>query len=185
MKIIRSVTAIAVGAALLTGVAVVNRANIIQAAPAAAPSPNCANVQVMVTPYRSDAAMGHIGMMYQVHNLWNSACKLYGYPGVKLLDKNFNTMSTSLSWQKGPTYLTRMHKPVTVTLAPGGNAYFLLESSDMPTAGQQCPAVHYLMITPPNDRLPVVTYAAKGNLSFTPCGGVIMASSIQPNAFQF
>jgi hypothetical protein len=64
-----------------------------------------------------------------------------------------------------------------VTLAPRGLAYFVLYFPTIPTGSEPCPVAPYLMITPPNDRLPVVTYAGKG-FPIRPCGGRLTATPI-------
>lgn len=141
---------------------------------------NCSNIQVSIRPYKSSAGAGHVGIMYQIHNLWNRPCGLFGYPGVKLLDAQFSTLPTQLT--RGLGYLVGGRSPRLVHLGPHGSAYFLLEWDHIPTDAESCPVARYLMITPPNDYLPVVTYAASGS-GITPCGGKIIASPVAGTAF--
>lgn len=140
---------------------------------------SCANFQLLIRPFRGSGAAGHYGEMYRIHNLSNASCSLSGFPGVVLLDAKFSTLPTHLTWS---TTVAGNHPVRVVNLASGGNAYFLLYWADIPTGSESCPAARYLMITPPNDKLPNVTYAMKGS-GITPCGGRMTASPVAPTPF--
>jgi hypothetical protein len=55
----------------------------------------------------------------------------------------------------------------------------------LPTPGQKCPIAGYIMITAPNDRLPVVTYAGlgAGQGGIDACGGNLTASPVSGKKF--
>jgi Protein of unknown function (DUF4232) len=143
----------------------------------------CRNFQLTVRAFRSSAGMGHVETMYRVHNILPAACTLFGYPGAKLLDRDFNSLPTHV--QRGLAYLAGKHAPETVTLAGSHDGYFVLAWDHFPSPGQTCPPAPYLMITPPNDRLPVVTYAGAGSgfSQIVACGGNLTASPVAPHAF--
>lgn len=143
----------------------------------AATAPTCQNIQLLIRPLKGNGAAGHAGEEYSVHNMSNGACTLRGFPGLLLLDSRFVTLPTSLT--RSSTLLG--HHPVqTVQLGSGGTAYFALSWATIPTSGQGCPTAPYLMITPPNDRLPVVTFSTVGS-GIHPCGGRITATPVVPS----
>ena len=139
-------------------------------------SPQCVNIQLLIRPAMGNGAAGHYAVMYRIHNLRNSGCSLLGFPGAGLLDAGFSTL---------PTHVIRTTnlfgpQPVRlVRLKPHGNAYFVLEWSTVPTGNEPCPDARYLMITAPNNTLPVVTYAAQG-MSIHPCGGRLFTTPVEP-----
>jgi hypothetical protein len=132
---------------------------------------------------RTSGATGHIGEMFRIHKVTAGACTLYGYPGAVLLDGNFNSYPTHVS--RGLGFLAGKRAPVTVRLDATHDAYFILEWDHIPSPGQSCPGAKYVLITPPNDRLPVVTYAGKGSTVIDACGGLLTASPVAPTAFSF
>lgn len=135
----------------------------------------CQNVQLVIRPYTSQGAAGHIGVIYRIHNLTARSCTLYGYPGVQLLDRNFLSLPTRA--HRGVGIIVGPIPPRIVRLGARGNAYFALGYSDVPVNNRPCPTAYYLMIFPPNDFLPVVTYAAAGG-GITACRGALDLSPV-------
>lgn len=136
----------------------------------------CQNIQLLVRPGGSNGATGHIAIMYRIHNILPGACTLFGYPGAKLLNRNFDSLPTRVN--RGLSFLAGKNAPTTVTLQGNQDAYFVLEWDHFPSPGQTCPPATYLLITPPNDNLPVVTYAARGGAAIVACGGDLTASPV-------
>jgi hypothetical protein len=136
----------------------------------------CQNFQVTVRPGQSNGATGHIAIMYRIHNILPGACTLFGYPGAELLDRNFSSLPTHV--HRGLGFLAGKHAPSTVTLQGNQDGFFILEWVHFPSPGQSCPPASYLLITPPNDRLPVVTYAARGGGTIVACGGNLTVSPV-------
>jgi hypothetical protein len=134
-------------------------------------------------PIRGSGATGHIAEMFRIHNVLPRACTLHGYPGAVLLDKNFFSLPTHVTW--GLSNLAGKHAPVTVRLDATHDGYFILAWVHIPSPGESCPTAKYVMITAPNDRLPVVTYAGIGGGGIDACGGKLTASPVAPNAFSF
>jgi hypothetical protein len=145
-----------------------------------ASAPRCPNTQLLIQSVQSQGATGHIGIVYRIHNLASSACTLQGYPGAELLDRQFHSQPTTV--QRGHGYIIAGSPPrPQVTLDAGHDAYFGLEYSDVPSGAAACPRSPYLMITPPDDRLPVVTYASTspGMVgAITACRGTIVVSPV-------
>ncbi len=132
----------------------------------------CMNIQLNIQAVQESGAAGHLGVMYRIQNLWGGSCSLSGFPGVVLMDSRFVTLPTYVTWSSN---LAGHHPVQVVDLAPHGVAYFALEWAEIPTGNQTCPAARYLLITAPNDKLPVVIYA---RYSTHPCGGRITASPV-------
>lgn len=133
---------------------------------------NCYNIQLMVTRYKSGVGLGHIGLVYRIHDLWDRPCTLQGFPGLELLDRDFHSLPTHLEHDNG--YLIGDVPTRQVHLDEHHDAYFALEYHDNPVGSEACPGAHYLMIIPPSDRLPLVTYSR-----ITACGGVVDVSPVQ------
>jgi hypothetical protein len=149
-------------------------------APAA--PPRCANYQTLVTPVSGNGATGHISEMFRIHDTLPGSCQLFGYPGAELLDRSFHSLPTHVTrapWPEGGP------GPRTVTLSSGHDAYFVLAWVHIPTPGQRCPTASYVMITPPNDRLPDVTYAGtrNGPSGIDACGGNLTVSPVAGTRF--
>jgi hypothetical protein len=147
----------------------------VRAAPPAAAS-KCSNVQLLIQAQSSQGAAGHGAVIYRIHNMFGQACTLRGYPGVQLLDRHFLSLPTTV--HRGAGDLVGPIPVKLITLPAHGNGYFALGFSDVPVGtGCEAPA-HYVMIIPPNDHLPVVTYAFTGGGSFTACTGDVYVSPV-------
>lgn len=138
----------------------------------------CGNYQLLIHRVRSSGAAGHLGRMYRIHNFLAHPCTLRGYPGLVLLDRNFFSLPTHVT--RGLAFLPGKNAPVTVTLSGNHDAYFVLEWARVPSPGQSCPNAPYMLLTPPNDHLPVAAYAG-----IDACGGNMTTSPVAPNAFNF
>ena len=179
MKIGTAVRTAAVVAAMAGGLAIgAGSAGTWTHGTALAAAGTCANYQLLVKPISSNAGTGHVDEMFQIHDLLPGSCTLYGYPGALLLDKHFYSL---------PTHVTRRPYPQggpgpgLVTLSRSHDAYVVLGWEHFPTPGQKCPIAPYVMITAPNDRLPVVTYGGGGGIMA--CGGSLTASPVSGKRF--
>jgi hypothetical protein len=137
----------------------------------------CQNIQLMIQAQSSQGAAGHIAVIYRMHNLFSQACTLRGYPGVQLLNRDFVTLPTTVHHGAGGLVGAIPMRLITV---PGhGNAYFALGYSDVPVNNQPCEVpARYVMIIPPSDYLPVVTYAFTHGGSISACTGNINVSPV-------
>lgn len=136
---------------------------------------NCQNIQLSIQAQSSRGAAGHIAIVYRLHNLLGQAFTLAGYPGARLLDRNFASLPTAV--HRGGSSVGTIPKRL-VHVGAYGNAYFTLTYSDVPANNQPCKTAHYLMIIPPNDFLPIVTYAFTRGGTITPCGGNLNVSPV-------
>jgi Protein of unknown function (DUF4232) len=149
------------------------RSGTMAAGAARSPSalPRCSNIQLTIRSGQSQGAAGHIAVIYRLHNMWNQPCTLFGYPGLQLLDRNFHSLPTHL--HRGAGGIIGGFPARLVRVGPYGNAYFALGYSDVEINNQPCRQVSYLMIIPPNDYLPVVTYATSHGQAILACSGNI------------
>lgn len=112
----------------------------------------CANGDLTVAVGRAGAATGHVGVALVFTNVSETACSLYGYPGVAGLDsqgRQVTQATRSSSGFLGGTYVTR-----TVVVPPGGSASALVEGSDVPTGSQSsCTTYSALLVTAPGQTL--------------------------------
>jgi Protein of unknown function (DUF4232) len=139
-------------------------------------APRCSNIQLTIRSVQSQGAAGYIGVIYRLHNMWNQPCTLFGYPGLLLLDRNFHSLPTHL--HRGAGSLIGGFPARLVRVGPYGNAYFALGYSDVQVGNQPCRKGFYLMIIPPNDFLPVVTYATTPGRAILACSGNIDISPV-------
>jgi hypothetical protein len=150
-----------------------SRAEAAHAAPAAQ---TCPNFQLLLTAQASQGAAGHVAIIYRIHNLSGRTCTLYGYPGIQLLDRRFQTLRTTV--HRGGS-LVRSIPLRLVRLGAHGNAYFTLVYSDVPVNNRPCQAAAaYVMIWAPNAFLPVVTYAAPHGGTINSCTGDLTVSPV-------
>lgn len=164
---------VVVGVALLLATAaIVHRTAMTQAAAHRNTPHNCYNIQLMITRDKSAMGLGHIALIYRLHDLWDRPCTLQGFPGLESLDRNFHSLPTHLEHNNG--YLIADFPARQVQLDQRHDAYFALEYHDSPVGNEACPRARYLMIIPPNDRLPVVTFSR-----IIACGGLIDVSPVQ------
>jgi Protein of unknown function (DUF4232) len=173
--LLRTTAALVVGVSALVGSGTAGQA---RSAHDSVLLPLCGNYQLTIHKVRSSGAAGHMGRMFRIHNFLPRACALRGYPGAVLMDRNFYSLPTHVT--RGLAFLAGKNAPVTVRLQGPHNAYFVLEWARVPSPGQSCPNAPYMLLTPPNDHLPVATYAG-----IDACGGNITASPVAPNAFNF
>jgi hypothetical protein len=172
MPVLRYLAAVVVLAAAF----VAGGAHLRVLTPAQAQTARCANIQLYVTPQRSNGSAGHIAILYQIHNIGGSACSLYGYPGIQLLDRSFHDLPTFS--HRGALQLNGRRTPTTVIVPAHGSAWFAVEYQDIPADNGTCEFARYLMIFPPNDYLPVVARAGQGGSDVRACAGQIGLSPV-------
>jgi hypothetical protein len=133
-------------------------------------------------PIAGQGATGHIWEMFRIHELLPGSCTLFGYPGALLLDRQFYSLPTHVT--RGP-FPQGGPGPTLVTLSRSRDAYFVVGWTHLPTPGQKCPTARYVMITAPNDRLPVVAYAGTGDGQggIDACGGNLTMSPVAGKRF--
>jgi hypothetical protein len=173
------------GSPNLTGVNAAVR--VLAAAPAASASwPLCTNGDVRVADHGTGAGLGHVGVLFTVHNISATACRLAGYPSLQLLASNGNALPTTVHDAVYGTYLFPAVAPRRVALRPGGYAAFELEFGDNPVGSQStepystaCPTASQVEVTLPGASAGPVLPA-----SMAPCGGDVWVSPIIPGRNQ-
>jgi Protein of unknown function (DUF4232) len=139
----------------------------------------CYNIQLLIRLYYNPGgAAGHVSLIYGIHDLWSGSCVLRGYPGLQLLDHNFHSMPTYLSRSQGSLIATIPVRRVTLDLS--SDAYFVASYHDIQIESETCKDSPYLMITPPHDNLPIVTFSRVDDSPsyFEACGGDVTVSPV-------
>jgi hypothetical protein len=128
----------------------------------------CGNADLRLAAGRTDAAMGHVGVVLLFRNTASTPCHLRGYPGVAGLDASGRQVAQASRTPTGYLGGLASGGPApSVTVAAGGTASALVEATDVPTgAATACPSYAALLVIPPNDtaatRLPVTLPGCSG-----------------------
>ena len=156
---------------------------VLPAASAASASwPRCSAGDVRIADHGTGAGLGHVGVLFTVHNVSATGCNLLGYPGLKLLGTGGKALPTTVHDAATGTYLFPAVAPHRVALRPGGYAAFELEYGDNPTGSQvnepysaACPTASQAEVTLPGASAGTVIPA-----SMAPCGGDVWVSPVIP-----
>ena len=156
---------------------------VLPAAPAASASwPRCSAGDVRIADHGTGAGLGHVGVLFTVHNVSAAGCNLLGYPGLRLLGHKGNALPTTVHDAAAGTYLFPLVAPHRVALRPGGYAAFELEYGDNPTGSQAnepystaCPTAARTKVTLPGASAGTVIAAP-----MAPCGGDVWISPLIP-----
>ena len=152
------------------------------APPASASWPLCRRSEVRVTARGTGAGLGHVGVLFTLHNASATSCRLLGYAGLRLLGRDGGPLPTTVHRAVSGTYLFPPVAAQRVALRPGGYAAFELEYEDNPFGPQAsepyakaCPAASQAEVTLPGDRGFSVVAAA-----MAPCSGAVWISPVIP-----
>jgi hypothetical protein len=116
--------------------------------------------------------------MGTVTNASTSACSLFGFPGAELFDASQPIRLQVLQATSSPPW-GGVFPEQRIQLAPGAAAYFAVKwSSATSGAASSCPTVAHFAMTPPNDTASVVA-----NDPIHVCGDSITISPFQPAPF--
>jgi Protein of unknown function (DUF4232) len=156
---------------------------VLPAAPAASASwPVCTTGDVRIADHGTGAGLGHVGVLFTVHNVSAAACRLLGYPALRLLAGNGNALPTTVHDAATGTYLFPAVAPHRVALRPGGYAAFELEYGDNPVGSQAsepystaCPTASQADVM-----LPGASAGTTISASMAPCGGDVWVSPMIP-----
>jgi hypothetical protein len=164
-----------VGVAAILGALLLVRGGMPAQTVGSAGVPHCSNIQLLIRPMNRSlgAALGHSGRWYRIHELWGGPCQLQGFPGAELLDRNFHSLPPHVG--RGGHIISATLPKREVVLSQQHDAYFALEYADSPIGNRRCHSVPYLMVTPPGDALPVVTFG-----DIPDCGGRMDVSPVEP-----
>jgi hypothetical protein len=134
----------------------------------------CERRQLHLATPRTNGAAGTIHLIFTFRNRSATTCTMFGYPGMRLLNKHHRAMPTTV-----------IREPATeqsVLVAPGGRASFAASYSDVPTGSQRCPAATYAAVWPPNDfRTLTVAFPFPAQV----CGGGMHVWPVVPGRSHF
>jgi hypothetical protein len=109
-------------------------------------------------------AAGSFGLTYRFTNLASISCTMIGYPGLQMLDVHGHALPTHV------THSTTLGSPTTVTIPPGGQAWFAIQFPTRTGFGTiSCPTSSALAVVPPNTTTAFVLLGPGGQLQ--PFGG--------------
>jgi len=162
---------------------VIQGVQVLPSAPAATASwPRCTRNEVQISDNGTGAGLGHVGVLFTLHNTSGVGCRLFGYPGLGLLGPGGQPLPTTVNRAVSGTYLFPAVVPHAVALAPGGYASFDLEYEDNPSGAQAsepyaqaCPAASRTEVTLPNAYDFSVVPA-----DMAPCDGAVWVSPVIP-----
>jgi Domain of unknown function (DUF4232) len=158
------VAAVAVGAA---GAAAAHAS----AGSAAATTPRCRLSQLSLAQPKMDGAAGTIRLRFVFTNTSSSTCKLFGFPGMQMLNKNHNPIPTHV--HRGTGHNVPPEPETNVVMTPGQHGSFYAGYSDVPNGTNTCRTSAFTEVTPPND---FNHFTLK--LAITTCGGNITVSPV-------
>jgi photosystem II stability/assembly factor-like uncharacterized protein len=111
---------------------------------------NCATSNLRMTLGRTGAALGHIGMYFDVKNVGTRTCELDGYPTVQMIAAPKRLVPTLVNF--GSDYTVPPTSPRVTLIKPGERAVFMLGYADQTGYGlSTCPTATTLQITPPGN----------------------------------
>ena len=157
------------------------------ASPATTPPPNggtavkpptCAPLQLRLRLVSSQGATGHLEATFAFTNSSRSRCRLFGYPGARMLSATGRALRTII--QRGDGFFSYSRRATrAVLVAPGASARFSLGWSDNNEQGgspASCPRADRLEVTPPNDYGTLAISVR--SLYFAPCNGRLTVSPV-------
>jgi hypothetical protein len=152
------------------------------APPASASWPVCTPDDVRISAASAGAGLGHVGVLFTVHNISATRCRLLGYPALRLVARDGRQLPTTVHDATAGTYLFPPVAARRVALPPGGYAAFELEYEDIPSGPQAsepyaiaCPAAAGAeVILPGTSSGPVIA------AQMAPCDGAVWVSPVIP-----
>lgn len=141
------------------------------ASAAAAGTPRCRLHQLSLAHPRLNGAAGTIRLRFVFTNTSSSTCKLFGFPGMQMLNAKHTAIPTHV--HRGTGHGVPPEPETDVVMTPGQHGSFYAGYSDVPTGSQKCRISTYVEVTPPND---FNHFTQK--LKIQPCGGNITVSPV-------
>lgn len=140
-------------------------------ASSAASTPRCRLHQLSLAQPKMNGAAGTIRLRFVFTNTSTSTCKLFGFPGMQMLNKHHNPIPTHV--HRGTGHGVPPEPEVDVVMTPGQHGSFYAGYSDVPTGTQRCRTSAFVEVTPPN----AFNHFTQ-KLAITPCGGNITVSPV-------
>ena len=138
---------------------------------AAASVPRCRLHQLSLAQPKLNGAAGTIRLRFVFTNSSSSTCKLFGFPGMQMLNKNHKNLPTHVA--RGTGHGVPPEPEVNVVMTPGQHGSFYAGYSDVPVGGQACKVSTSVEVTPPNDAKHLTL-----KLAIAPCGGLLTLSPV-------
>jgi hypothetical protein len=155
---------------------------VLPTAPAASASwPRCTPGELRIAAQGTGAGLGHVGVLFTVHNVSPASCRLQGYPGLRLVTSGGKALPTTVHDAVTGTYLFPPVAPHRVALRPGGYAAFELEYEDNPSGPQS--SEPYSTACPAASQAEVILPGTVGSVipaPMAPCGGEVWVSPVIP-----
>ena len=107
----------------------------------------CRSTDLQASEAQGDAGVGNRSTVYVLTNASQSACRLYGYPGMAFLGASGDVLRDTV--ERGSAYLFTDPGPAAVVLEPAETASFSLGWSV--ANGAVCATSDRVEITPPDD----------------------------------
>jgi Protein of unknown function (DUF4232) len=157
------VTAAAIGAA--------GAAEAQASAGATASVPRCRLSQLALAQPKSTGAAGSVRMRFVFTNISATTCKLFGFPGMQLLNARGAALPTYV--RRGASSVVPAEPEADVVMTHSQHASFYAGYSDVPAGAQACKVSTSVEVTPPND-----TKHFTLKLAIAPCGGILTVSPV-------
>ena len=109
----------------------------------------CQPSQLHIVKSGYQGAAGTIEMTFSLTNRSTMLCRMYGYPGMLLLNSAGSAQPTTVN--RGGGLAFENVAETDVSLAPGQTAYFNLGYNDVVSQPAACSMASQIEITPPND----------------------------------
>lgn len=132
-----------------TKAASTSTASTVPAPTTAAGIPRCGAPDLNITAGDSQGAAGTISAVFTMTNKSGHPCELNGYPGIGMQYQDGKLAPTTAN-RGGGMSMKSWPGPSRVVLQNGGNAYFVMDYSDVPTGNGTCAQFPGIVVTPPN-----------------------------------
>jgi Protein of unknown function (DUF4232) len=164
-------TRLAVALVAAAGIGAAGAAAAHASSGAAASVPRCRLHQLSLAQPKLNGAAGTIRLRFVFTNTSGSTCKLFGFPGMQMLNKNHKDLPTHVA--RGTGHGVPPEPEVNVVMTPGQHGSFYAGYSDVPTGAEKCRLSSFVEVTPPNDFNHFTL-----SLKIQPCGGHITVSPV-------
>jgi Protein of unknown function (DUF4232) len=167
----RPAAKLAVVIALTAAIGAAGAAEAQASGGAAATVPRCRLSQLTLAQPKSTGAAGSVRMRFVFTNVSATTCKLFGFPGMQLLNARGAALPTYVV--RGTSNVVPAEPETDVVMTHSQHASFYAGYSNVPVGGQPCKVSTSVEITPPND-----TKHFTLKLAIAPCGGIITVSPV-------
>lgn len=126
---------------------------------------SCSATELTGSVSGTEGGAGVLETTVLLRNTGTTVCTLDGYPGLLLLGSGGTQLATNA--RDGGSLAFESVAPSLVSVAPGGDAYFNIGYSEVPSGGEAtCPSATGLQVTPPGGTTHLVV-----PVHMAPCAG--------------